>query len=281
MKDLNNYLKDLPVIPDIALKIISLAEDNVDMSFQDLEELIKVDPAITSKILKVANSALYARQNEIKSLGKAISLLGFKTIKNLVLILSATSAYKSESNKPFFKTFWSNSALTAFYSKELALILGEKNSADEIFLAGLIHKIGQVALYRENSEYYDHISKINPVGLHIEELEEHYFNTNHKELGAEILKEWSFPQLFIDCTKEYGLSNIVSQYKKEVIIITLADIITKEVLTGQDILINLPDDNRWIEFLGFTLEGFLKEKDFIISSVNKNKDFIDFQNILI
>lgn len=279
MKELDKYLKDLPVIPDVALKIISLAEDNVDLSFNDLEEIIKVDTAITSKILKVANSALYARQTEIRSLEKAISLLGFKTIKNLVLILSANSAFKSESNEPFYKQFWSNSVLTAFYSKELAIELGEQNIADEVFLAGLIHKIGQVALYRENSDYYHSISEIGSSGLNIVDIEQHYFKTDHKELGANILKVWSFPELFIDCTREYGLVNIISKYKKEILIVTLADIITKEVLSGKEIFKEFADDNSWIQSLGYSIDSFILKKDEIINRVKNNQEFKACQNI--
>lgn len=282
MKDLNKYLKDLPVIPDVALKIISLAEDNVDLSFHDLEEIIKIDTAITSKILKVANSALYARQTEIKSVEKAISLLGFKTIKNLVLIISATSVFKSESNQPFFKEFWSNSVLTAFYSKELALYLSEKAVAEDVFLAGLIHKIGQVALFRENPEYYKcilQIKKDDDKELH--ELEYHYFNTNHKEVGSEILKEWSFPELFIDSTKEYGSTNIVSKYKKEIIIISLADLMAKEVINSTNLLDNLPKDNQWIEYLGFSHDEFIEQKAIIIDKVDNDRNFKECKNIFL
>jgi HD-like signal output (HDOD) protein len=67
MKAFDKYLNALPVMPDIAAKIVSIPEDNINISFKDLEELIKVDPGLTTKILKVANSAMYARQTEITS----------------------------------------------------------------------------------------------------------------------------------------------------------------------------------------------------------------------
>lgn len=272
MEDLTKYIRDLPVIPDVALKIISMAEDNIDVSFNDLEEIIRIDTAITSKILKVANSALYARQTKVKSLKNAISLLGFRTIKNLVLIISATSAFKSESNLPFFKDFWANSVLTAFYSKEIALSLYGKTMAEDVFLAGLIHKIGQVALYRHNPDYFNIIKERN-IGMTQNELEEYYFKVTHRDLGSEILKSWSFPQLFIDCTKEYGASNIVSKYKKEIIIVSLGDLISKEVLTGCDMFEEIDAESHWCDFIGLTQEEFISTKDRIIDSVKNNRDF--------
>lgn len=280
MEDLTKYIKDLPVIPDVALKIISLAEDNVDISFNDLEEIIRIDTAITSKILKVANSALYARQTQIKSLEKAISLLGFKTIKSLVLIISATSAFKSEANLPFFKTFWTNSVLTAFYSKEIALSLFDKNMAEDVFLAGLIHRIGQVALYRQYPDYFTLTNDDNS-GLTLLELEEHYFKINHKVLGSEILKSWSFPELFSDCTLEYGASNIVSKYKKEIIIVSLGDLISKEVVTGYDMFDELDPENHWFDFIGLSIEDFKKDKLRIIESVKNNRDFKECSSLFL
>ncbi len=280
MDDFTKYIKDLPVIPDVALKIISLAEDDVDISFHDLEEIIKVDTAITSKILKVANSALYARQTQIKSLEKAISLLGFKKIKSLVLIISATSAFKSEANLPFFKKFWTNSVLTAFYSKEIALSLFGKNMAEDVFLAGLIHKIGQVALYRQNPDYLTLTSDTNP-DLTLTELEEHYFKINHKVLGSEILRSWSFPEIFIDCTLEYGESNIVSKYKKEIIIVSLGDLISKEIITGYDMLDEIDSENHWCDFIGISREDFKEDRQRIIDSVNNNRDFKECSSLFL
>ncbi len=279
MKNLDEYMNNLPVIPDVAMKVISLAEDNVELSFHDLEDIIKIDTSITSKILKVANSALYARQNQVKGLEKAISLLGFNTIKNLVLIISANSAFKPEANEPFYKEYWLNSVLTAFYSKELAILFGETELSDDVFLAGLIHKIGRVALYRQNLEYYKVIKELSNESSTITDFEEHYYSTNHKVLGAQILKSWSFPTLFIDCTKEYGSDNIVSKYKKEVIIISIAELLAREVLTGEECLIKVVNGNQWLEFMGLSLEGLLKEKDSMMERVEHNKDFKDCKTL--
>ena len=74
------YLKHLPVMPAVSQKILQHAEGGEDISFKELEDLIKLDPGLTAKILKVANSALYARQREITTLQMAITLLGLKNI---------------------------------------------------------------------------------------------------------------------------------------------------------------------------------------------------------
>ena len=58
-------IRDLPVMPEVAAKVVNLTEGKLEISFKELESIIKVDPGLTAKILKIANSALYARQREI------------------------------------------------------------------------------------------------------------------------------------------------------------------------------------------------------------------------
>jgi HD-like signal output (HDOD) protein len=95
------YLNELPVIPDIAQKILEMAQQGMDISFQELEQTISLDPGLTSKVLRVANSALYARQNQISNLRSAITLLGFNNIRNLVLLVTASSMFSKTKKVPF------------------------------------------------------------------------------------------------------------------------------------------------------------------------------------
>ena len=119
-KNYEQYMKDLPVIPEVAFKIMRIAEDKLDISFHELENIIKVDPGLTAKILKIANSALYARQREIKSLQMSITLLGFANIKSLVLLVSATNTFAKFKKTKFYQRFWKHTILTAFLAKHIA-----------------------------------------------------------------------------------------------------------------------------------------------------------------
>ncbi len=144
--DIERAMKELPVIPDVAMKIVGMAEENMDLSFGQLEDLIKLDPVLSAKILKVANSALYARQREITSLKMAISLIGFKTIKSLVLLISASNLFSKYRKTQFYRMFWRHSLYSAFTSKRLTLLSSTKDWAEQLFLTGLFHDIGQIAL---------------------------------------------------------------------------------------------------------------------------------------
>lgn len=222
-------MKELPVIPDVAMKIVGMAEESMDLSFGQLEDLIKIDPVLSAKILKVANSALYARQREITSLKMAISLIGFKTIKSLVLLISASNLFSKYRKTEFYKMFWRHSLYTAFTSKRLTLFSATKEWAEQLFLMGLFHDIGQIALYNTNPEGYERILKRRrEENLRIRALEQEYFGTTHTEVGAEVLSRWNFPPLFVEVTIFHGKDVVTSANRKWIAIVSIADILANE-----------------------------------------------------
>ena len=218
MSSYSKYLNALPVMPDIAAKLLSIPEDNINISFKELEDLIKVDPGLTTKILKVANSAMYARQKEVTSLQTAITLLGFKTIKSLVFLISASNMFKKDKEQEFYRYFWQHSITTAFLAQNLAQKSGFKRIVDEAFLAGLLHDIGRIALYQANSQVY--------LEIRSEEEEAKIFGATHKEVGEAILSDWDFPALYVDAAREHNSLNITSQHKTTIIIVSAADLLS-------------------------------------------------------
>lgn len=218
MKTFAKYLEALPVMPDVATRVISIPEDNINISFKDLEELIKVDPGLTTKILKVANSAMYARQTEITSLQTAITMLGFKTIKSLVFLVSASNMFKQGGEHKFYQYFWKHSLMTAFIGQDLSQKGGFKRFSDETFLAGLLHDIGRAAMYQADSELFMAVRGV--------EDERKFFGADHKEIGEAILKAWNFPSVYVDTAREHGSFNITSRHKTIILITSAADLLS-------------------------------------------------------
>ncbi len=217
------YLRNLPVIPEVAAKILSIAENKLDISFKELENIIKMDPGLTAKILKIANSALYARQREITSLQMAITLLGFKNIKSLVLLVTASNTFARFKKTEFYQEFWKNSILTAFAAKRIALRTGKKDQAEEVFLAALLHHIGQVAFFNVDQEQYQQLYyRAREESRPIEIFEKETFGLDYRELGASILQEWNFPELYVDVAREHKSENVTSRHKALIMIVSVA-----------------------------------------------------------
>ena len=234
MEKFDKYIKNLPIIPDVASKIMAIADDNFDISFKELEDIIIIDPMLTARILKVANSAMYARQSEIANLQVAIGLLGFKNIKSLVLLITASQFSKELKTSEYMTNFWRHSIATAFIAKHIMHRKKDRANEEIAFVAGLLHDIGQAALFQSDLSLYGELLDSVESGYDaVEVTERKIYQTDHREIGASLLERWNFPEVYVDAAKEHNTLNINSKYKKLVLTITLADILSDYIGYGQ------------------------------------------------
>jgi len=234
MEEFEKYINNLPIIPDVASKIMSITENNFDISYKNLEEIIMIDPMLTSKILKVANSALYARQSEIVNLQMAIGLLGFNNIKSLVLLITASQFSKELKTSGYLNKFWRHSIATAFIAKHIMHRRKERTNEEIAFVAGLLHDIGQVALFQSNPEDYENLlDSVLQENGEMEVFERGRYQTDHREVGSSLLSHWSFPEIYIDAAKEHNTLNVNSKHRSMVLTVTLADLLSNYLGYGQ------------------------------------------------
>lgn len=277
MKDYSKYLSNIPVIPEVATKIMGIAEDRLNISFKELENIIKIDPGLTSKILKVANSALYARQSDITSLQIAITLLGFKNIKSLVILVTASSFYLKDRRTEFYKDFWKHSIITAFLGKEMAL-KAKKEIAETVFIGGLLHNIGRALLFNLDKNKYEEILKREKEsGDFTESYEEEAFGFNHRQAGAEMFKKWTFPEVYTDIVLEHDSLHITSPYKTTILYVTVASLITESAGFGyfndkkEDLL------NKLAPHISLSEEDVLTYKEHVIDILKNDSLFSECQ----
>jgi len=234
MEKFDKYIKNLPIIPDVASKIMAIADDNFNISFKELEDIIMIDPMLTARILKVANSAMYARQSEIANLQVAIGLLGFKNIKSLVLLITASQFSKELKTSEYMGKFWRHSIATAFIAKHIMHRKKDRANEEIAFVAGLLHDIGQAALYQSDPSLYKEVlDTVERSGETVAIVERKIYQTDHREIGASLLSRWNFPDVYVDAAKEHNTLNINSKYKKLILTITLADILSDYIGYGQ------------------------------------------------
>jgi putative nucleotidyltransferase with HDIG domain len=218
-------------MPEVASKVMSLKEGGLEVSFKDLEGIIKVDLGLTSKILRIANSALYARQREITSLQMAITLLGFKNIRNLVLLVTASGMFPRMKKSLFHPRFWQHSIMSAFFSRALSVRCEKGSGAEEAFIAALLHDIGKPVLYDNDPEKYEQALAAEKAGTTpLETIEEQIFGTNHRKIGGALLRKWNFPELFADMAEEHESLNITSPHKASVMLATVACLMAEKIV---------------------------------------------------
>ncbi len=183
--------RDLPAMPQVAAKVLELSSDP-DTSAQKLQQVIADDQAMTARILKIANSALYSCSRRIKTLTEAIVMLGFNSIRSLVVTSAARNLYNTHSARTGLKErlLWEHSIGTAFASRMLAEIY-TPSLTEEAFLAGLLHDIGKLVLNQKAPREFDEIVQVvynqnQPFHL----IEQDVLGFNHANVGALLVNKW-------------------------------------------------------------------------------------------
>lgn len=198
----NKYIFNLPIIPQVVSEILNIPA-NSSISSKEIEDILKVDPYLTSRLLKIANSSYYSRQREIKSIKDSITLIGLKKIKAICLLIAGSEIIENK-NDVFFQQFWNESINTAFISKAIANETGKSSIEDDIFTGGILHNIGQAILYNFSNEKYNRIlNKIKNNSDPLTELEKEEFGIDNHNVAAGVLQSWEFPKLHIEVVKNY------------------------------------------------------------------------------
>ena len=137
--------KDLPTLPTVASRLVTLTSSE-DCTLSDVADLVSQDVALSSKILKLANSAFYSFPQQIGSISQAVSLLGSNAVQSLVLSFSFMSMKGKGIASSFdFEKFWERSLASAVVAK-LILAKVPKSNTEDIFASALLQNLGELLL---------------------------------------------------------------------------------------------------------------------------------------
>ena len=192
--DLKNI--KLGVQPHVLASIVNLS-DGSDMSFAQLDRLVKSDQNMAALILKAANSSLYSRGNEIRTLQHAISMLGFQIVRSLAMAAASKTLFQAGNYTRFKKFVWEHSIVTAMIARELAQKLDMKDHQEEAFIAGLLHDIGKVIMnVLDRKKYIQVIDMATTQNIAFADAETKLFGYNHLDLGGMAVTEWKLPGIY-------------------------------------------------------------------------------------
>lgn len=193
--ELQNRLRqctNLPGPPGVAAQIIALGQDPVaDMG--RVADVVSVDPALTSKLFRVANSALYARQRKTENLRQAIMLFGLNGTLTLALSFSLTSALRVQRGEGLdYQQFWRRSITAATACRVIGSRLNAA-SKDDLFLAGLLQDVGMLALDKIAPAIYTQLGSAQVDHQQVQAAEREALGSGHEAVGAWLLDSWYLP----------------------------------------------------------------------------------------
>ena len=198
-----NNLGQLPSIPDVAGKVITMVNDP-DASFTQIAEEISRDQAITTNVLKLCNSAYFSRGKEILSVERAAVTLGIKEVKDIVFVAATKSILDKEiMGYDLAKgDLWKHGLAVAVLSKNIALLKKKPEIADIAFTGSIIHDIGKtvLALYVQ-SAFKEIVELVESKQITFQSAEREIMGFDHQEIGEKILTKWGFPQILKDIVR--------------------------------------------------------------------------------
>lgn len=186
------FCKNLPTIPAVAMRVVELAA-RPDAGMPEVARLIGRDPALATKVLKVANSPLYGFRRKTQNLRLALNLLGLNAVISLALNFSLARALHGIKSQGFdAEHYWRRSVIAAVAARSLGMRLGVKD-AEELLLAGLLQNIGMLAFNAVLPEDYGKLVAGRTNHDAIIAAERAAFGTDHAEAGAWLVYQRNLP----------------------------------------------------------------------------------------
>ena len=163
-----------------------------------IAETLRHDPALSSKILKTANSALYGQSQTISTITRALLVLGLSAVKTLALGFSLVTTLRRPEDTSFDHVgYWRRSLYTATAARTLSQHL-RMARREEVFLGGLLQDLGMVAMSQALGDGYTRlVRQAGADHASLGRLEEDTFGMDHAEVGAALAERWNLPPMLV------------------------------------------------------------------------------------
>lgn len=238
-------LDQLPTLPTVAMRVLQVASSDTS-SVSEVAKLIESDPALSAKILQLVHRAENGISGEVRSIERAIVLLGFETVRYAVLAVSVFAVFPSQDapEARFSRTeFWKHCIAVACCSELLAKELknnwGRSSGVDpsEAFVAGLLHDLGKLALDAAMPKSFARvIEAVDLIRGNIADVEHEVLGIDHNIVGKRLAERWQLPATLRDTIWLHGQlpSALPPRVSNErlVNLVTLADRMVREQHLG-------------------------------------------------
>lgn len=215
--------KALPQSPGNLMRVADLLRD-FNTPIRTIIETISYDPVLVTRILRLANSPVYALERNVNSIQAAINTVGTKVVHDIVVIviLSGTFA-KQLGSSPLAQKIWKHSIAVAVISRELSRLL-EMRGTEEVFTCGLLHDIGKLLLFNINSEAFADLLECETES-EMMHREAEIFGYNHAQIGSLVAKRWGLPEAICYTIMNHHNSSQSAQQRFVAQIIDVADLV--------------------------------------------------------
>jgi putative nucleotidyltransferase with HDIG domain len=218
-------VEELVSLPAACLRINEMVDDPTT-STDDVSQVITQDPALTARLLRIANSPFYGLASSVDTVARAVTVLGMRQVRDLALATTAVRAFEGIPNKLVsMQSFWEHSIYCALAARTLAEDC-LKSRRESVFVAGLLHDVGQLVLYNRLPDLSRQALEAvldGPEELESQEAERELMGFDHAEVGAELMRRWGLPENLRECVAFHHTPQMAEHHAKEVAIVHIAN----------------------------------------------------------
>jgi HD-like signal output (HDOD) protein len=209
-------------LPEIYLRVRDVV-DNPESTMDDLANALKIDPAISARLLKIVNSPLYGFPKQIDSISRAVNLIGMQSINDLVAATTLGRTFTGmTANLMDLPAFWRKSVLCALLAGKIAKASGIEES-ERFFIEGLLRDIGHLVLYQTIPQRAQSaLVEAGYLGSPLAEVEQSNIGCDFTEVGAELVHFWNMPNQIEQAIRHQLSPNEAGEFTLHASIVHLA-----------------------------------------------------------
>ncbi|HAF01517.1 MAG TPA: histidine kinase [Methylophilaceae bacterium] len=195
-------INNLPMLPKVVQEVTALLNDS-EVDIKLLAHTIDHDQVLSARVLCMSNSAYFGCSRTIKTIEDAVSIIGLRNLKTLVIASGITKAI-TEVPGLDLKKFWLSSLITASVARQLSKEL--KLDAESVYIAALMHNIGQLPIHMVFPSAAEKIDwECQAVGvLERCDIEQSMLGTDHCQIGEMLARHWNFPEMILRVIRYYA-----------------------------------------------------------------------------
>jgi putative nucleotidyltransferase with HDIG domain len=275
--ELIKEIDSLVSFPAVGVRVSQMAGDP-NVSATQIGSVISQDPALTARLLRIANSAAYGLSAEVSTVSRAVAVIGTKLIRDLVLATSTINAFEGIPNELVtMENFWRHSLYCGLAARSLAERRHMKGN-ETLFIAGLLHDVGQLVVFKklpQESKQALMLSLEGPDDLALHKAEQQVFGFDHAQVGGALLRHWHFPEILVECAEFHHAPALAQKHPLEAALVHIAN----SIATLAEIDSVSEGDAVKTEPAAWTVTGLTK--DVIEPTVRAvQKQFATVQNLL-
>nr|WP_321398661.1 HDOD domain-containing protein [uncultured Desulfobacter sp.] len=185
---------NIKTLPHVAIRLSKMIADDTS-SIDDFEAVIRVDPTLVVRLLRVVNSAYFGLREKVSSISEALVFVGIESLRNMVMVEALKSIFTLNKENLLFspEKLWLHSATVGLCSQMICERIFGK-SGENAFLCGILHDVGIIVEHQVEPDLFKQVCQ----GLHDEpasviDHENRIIGTNHSKIGTTLAEEWRTP----------------------------------------------------------------------------------------